>query len=259
VDRAELLTLMDLNWCEMTRAIARTTPGGWIVERCGLVMCGTPLGTMVTNMTMVAGRVDARTLREESDHVFRERSIPFSLWTRAHADGELERALPATGFSEVWKTPAMTLDPAAAARLTSAHGRADVRVVEDDTDRAAYADVMADAYAIYGAPHEATRAHFAMLASVAGPTTQAFLAWHDGRPVAGAALYVSHGVGGIGWVGTLPAYARCGYAAAVTGAAVRAGGALGVRFFNLQASPMGVRLYERMGFTTPTYYRVFVS
>jgi len=39
---------------------------------------------------------------------------------------------------------------------------------------------------------------------------------------------------------------------------VREGRRRGARFSNLQASPLGASVYRRMGFTSPTEYRVFV-
>jgi len=101
--------------------------------------------------------------------------------------------------------------------------------------------------------------HFETAASVSGPETQAYLAYRDGRAVAGAILYMAHGVGGIGWVATLPAEFGRGYGRAVTRAVIEDGFARGARFMNLQASPMGEPMYRRMGFTTPTHYRWFLA
>src|SRR5262249_42052964 len=106
---------------------------------------------------------------------------------------------------------------------------------------------------------ETTASHFATLDSLVGPTKCAFIAWLDGVPVAGAVLYLSHGVGGIGWVGTVPAACGHGYGAAVTWAAIEEGARRGGVFSNLQASPLGASVYRRMGFATSTHYRVFVS
>ena len=90
-----------------------------------------------------------------------------------------------------------------------------------------------------------------------GPAVQAYLAYRDGRAVAGALLYMAHGVGGIGWVATVPEEFGRGYGAAVTGTVVAEGLRRGAAFLNLQASPMGAPMYARLGFTTPTHYRWF--
>jgi GNAT superfamily N-acetyltransferase len=258
VTHTEMLTLMDLNMREMYREDARATPGGRIVERGGLLMVGSPLGTVTTNMAIVTGDTDAATVRRETDRVFRAPGLPFSVWTRAHADAALEAALPAAGFTHIADAPGMALLPGDDTPEPTPPDVA-IRPVTDDAGRAAYAHMSAPAWAIYGSPDESTRAHFSALAGVHGPTTQAFLAYRGARAVAGAILYVSHDVGGVGWVGTHPDEQRRGYGAAVTWAVVHEGFRRGVRLMNLQASPMGEPVYRRMGFRTPTQYRFFVA
>ena len=258
METTALLALMDLNMFEMYRAITRATPGGVVHDAVGLVLCGHPAGTVLTNMAMVAGAIDVPSLAALTEATFTARGWPFSVWTREHADAALEDALRRAGYTEITCTPGMALLPGAA---TAPPRRAHVAVrpVADETSRAAYADVMGEAYAVYGAPPESTRAHFARLESLHGPSTRAFLAWVDGEPLAGAALYVSHGVGGVGWVGTRPRAFGRGLGAAVTWEVVQEGLRRRVRCFSLQASPMGAAIYARIGFTTPTRYRVFIA
>ena len=136
---------------------------------------------------------------------------------------------------------------------------ATIRPVTDDAGRADYTRIMTRAFALYGAPEASTAEHFARLAGLVGPTTQAYLAYRDGRAVAGAILYMAHGVGGIGWVGTLPEEFGRGYGRAVTWAVIAEGLGRGARFMSLQASPMGEPMYRRMGFTTATHYRWFLA
>jgi hypothetical protein len=134
----------------------------------------------------------------------------------------------------------------------------DVRPVAADADRAEYGEVMAEAFAVYGSPEASTAAFFARMEAVRGPSTQAFLGRVDGRAVAGATLYLSHGIGGVGWVGTRPNAFGRGYGAALTWRVVAEGFERGVPALSLQASPMGARVYRRMGFDTPTHYRMYV-
>jgi hypothetical protein len=258
MDRGELLTLMDLNMQEMYREDARATPGGFVVERDGLVLCGSPRGTEFTNMVMVARAVSPSVVHAALEETFGARGMACSVWTRAHADRELEEAMTAEGFSELMSVPGMVL-PADGETLPSSSPELKLRVVDDDAGRDAYALVMADAWGVYGVDGTSTASHFATLDSVVGPTKATFLAYLDGEAVAGAMLYLSHGVGGIGWVGTRPTASGRGYGTAVTWAVVREGIRRGARFLNLQASPLGAPVYRRMGFSTPTHYRVFVS
>jgi len=256
VDRDNLLLLMDRNMQEMYREMARWTPGGFVVERGGLVMVGAPLGTVVTNMAIVAGPTDVDTIRCETERVYGT-ALPYSIHTRAHADAALEAALVAGGYHEIASTPGMIVR-LGECRPAPVPDELDVRPVVDDASRAAYAEVMAEAYATYGSPEESTRSYFARLESVASETTQAFLGFVDGSPVSGATLYLSHGIGGVGWVGTRPAAFGCGYGTALTWRVVEEGFRRGVPLLNLQASPMGAPVYRRMGFATPTAYRMFI-
>jgi hypothetical protein len=248
---------MDLNMQEMYRETARWTPGGFVVERGGLVMVGAPHGTVVTNLAIVAGRTDVDTIVRETDRVYGRSGLPFSVQTRAHVDVELEAALAGGGFTEIAATPGMALTAGTETPIPTPD-ELDVRPVTSDGDRAAYGDVMAEAFAVYGSPEESTAAFFARLESVQGPTTQAFLGRVDGRAVAGATLYLSHGIGGVGWVGTRPSAFGRGYGAALTWRVVAEGLERGVTILNLQASPMGAPVYRRLGFTTPTHYRMYV-
>jgi len=242
---------------EMYREMARWTPGGFVVERGGLVMVGAPHGTVVTNMAIVAGRTDLETVVHETERVYGRDGLPFSVHTRAHVDVELEQALEAGGFNEIATTPGMVFRPNAGSAVAPPD-ELDLRAVESEDDREAYADVMAEAYAVYGSPEESTQAFFARMESVRGPTTQAYLGRVEGRAVSGATLYLSHGIAGVGWVGTRPSAFGRGYGAALTWRVVAEGLRRGVPFLNLQASPMGAPVYRRMGFETPTLYRMYI-
>jgi GNAT superfamily N-acetyltransferase len=260
VDRDRLLALMDRNMQEMYREMTRATSGGFVVERGGLVMVGAPLGTIVTNMAIVAAPTDVDTIRRETTRVYAAAGLPFSLHTRAHADTALEATLEASGFREINATPGMVLEPGdrQGERRASPRELA-VDAVATDGDRRAYAEVMAEAYAIYGTPRDSTRAFFERLDAVTGPTTQAYLGRVDGRAVAGAMLYLSHGIAGVGWVGTRPERFGRGYGSALTWYVVDEGFRRGAPLVNLQASPMGGPVYRRMGFSTPTHYRMFID
>src|SRR5256885_120540 len=61
------------------------------------------------------------------------------------------------------------------------------------------------------------------LASLSAPHVQGFVGYVDGAPVAAAGVWLSHGVAGINWVGTLPAHRGQRYAEALAWAAVREG------------------------------------
>jgi len=255
---AALLALMDANLVATYAMDARATPGGEVVEVPGLVMCRTPKGTVATNIAIVTGPIDPHRVRELTDATYGPSESPFSVWTREHADAALDRALIRSGFHPIHREPGMVFLPGAGT-MEPPPSDVTIRAVVDEAGREDYARLMARAFGVYGAPEESTAEHFATLAGVSGPATQAYLAYASGRAVAGAILYMADGVGGIGWVGTLPDEFRRGYGLAVTGAVITEGLRRGARLLNLQASPMGEPMYRRMGFVTPTHYQWYLA
>jgi GNAT superfamily N-acetyltransferase len=209
-------------------------------------------------MAIVTGPIDARTIRALTRETYGPSGSPFSVWTREHVDGALEAELETAGFAPIHREPGMVFLPGAAPPPPPARDLT-IRPVTDAVERAAYGRLVARAFGVYGTPEASVTEHFATPASVAGPATQAFLAFRDGRAVAGAILYMAHGVGGIGWVGVLPEEFGRGYGRAVTWAVIEEGLRRGARFLNLQASPMGEPMYRRMGFITATHYRWFLA
>ena len=253
----EVLALADANMAEMYRLDARATREGFVVERAGLVMCGAPTNGPVTNMAMVTGAEDAGTVAAETARVFGAAGLTFSVWTREHADAALEAELGGAGWMLLMRVPAMVFHDGDGPPVAPPRGVV-IRRVATEIDRAAYAELAGEAWAVYGVPPASSVAHFADPAHLCGPTTAAFLAWEGDAALAGAVLYESHGVGGIGWVSTRSAARGRGLGAAITWAAVHEGLRRGARFASLQASPMGEPVYRRMGFTTASRYGVFL-
>ncbi len=256
-ERAALLRAMDLNCWEMYRDIARLCTGAELFENAFCHLAYGPRGTAFHNALMVHERVDADSLLATAERFYAPRGAQYSIWLRGHADQDLEDALRQRGYSLFLTMPGMALlgDPGT---VCAPDGLA-IRACNDDAGRDAYRHVSAAAYATYGAPPEYAADAFARLESVCAPHIQGFVGWLDGAPVAAAAVYVTHGVAGIGWVGCVPQARGKRYAEAVTWAAIREGFRRGASFANLQASPMGRVVYERMGFISPTEYRVLVQ
>jgi hypothetical protein len=254
--RAALLAAMDRNMVAMNALDARVTAGGFVHEHDGVTCLGHPRGTVLTNMAIVTGAIDVDTLRAHAAAAFGAAGLPWSTWTRAHADAALEQRLPDAGFFPLAEVPAMTLLDAGA-EPPQPPGIV-VRPVADARDVTAYRRVMLDAWSVYGVPEESTAARFATLEGLAGPDVQAFLVWRDGEAVAGAILYPAHGVAGVGWVGTVGEAQGRGYGACATWAVVAEGRRRGLQVASLQASPMGEPVYRRIGFATPSQYRVWL-
>lgn len=253
----DLLRRMDLNMWEMFREIVRLGRGSELYETPQVTMAASPRGTPFHNMVMVRDAVDVDVLFDAIREFYVRRGRVFSVWTRAHADAALEDVLRARGFTEFTAMPGMALlrDPGTRCEPPGLK----IRPATTDAGRQDYLHVTAEAYATYGAPPGYADDAFASIESVCAPHIQGFIGYVQDEPVAAAAVYVTHGVAGIGWVGTVPEQRGHGFGEAVTWAATREGFHRGGTFANLQASPMGRPIYERMGFITKTQYRVLVG
>ena len=128
-----------------------------------------------------------------------------------------------------------------------------LREVESDEERAAFWRLCGEAYASLNFPAEA----FDGCEPLLHPPVTACLAWLDGRPVGGALVCLLEGVGFVGWVAASPEARGKGVGAAVTAWVTNRTLADGAEFASLQASPMGLPVYERLGYETLFDYRVW--
>lgn len=255
-DAADECTRMDLNMWEMYREMTRTTRGGELLETEAVTLVSSPHAAAFNNLALIRGPIVAETFLASTAAFYGRRKRPFAVFLRAHADGTLETALVARGFRVLVEEPGMTLavDPGTRCEPPGLV----IRPVVDDAGRRAFLAVSIAAWAVYEQPAAFAEDAFATLASVTGPQVQAFVGTLDGVPVAAATLYQSYGVAGIGWVGAVPEHRGRRFAEALTWAVVREGFRRGADFVNLQASPMGHAVYARMGFATPTTYRLLL-
>lgn len=255
-DEERLLRAMDHNMGEMFRENTRLARGGELIENRSYWMGYSPRGVEFHNMIMVKEAIGADDLLEAARHFYGPRQKRFSICLRQHVDSGLEEALRGRGFKAYSTMPGMVLFNDLAP-IPPPLG-IDLRPVIDDRARREFVDVVAEAYSVYGAPREFAEDAFSSLESLCAPHIQAFVAYLRGEPVAAASLYLTHGAAGVGWVATLSGHRRKGYGEAVTAAVVREGFRRGAGFANLQASPMGEKVYQRMGFAARTEYRVVV-
>ncbi len=255
-EHERLLRLVDLNTWEMYREISRLARGTVLIETPEATMVSRPHATPWHNMVMVRAPLDPDRLLATIRDFYGRDGRAFSIWTRAHADGELAGVLRARGFADYAPMIDMVLraDPGTRREPPGL----EIRPVRRDQDRRDFIAVTQAAYRVYGIEPELCDDTFASLGSLAAPHIQGFVGRVHGEPVATAAVYLSHGVAGINWVGTAPAHARRGYAEAVTWTAVREGFRRGAALASLQPTHMGRPVYERMGFVAVAEYPVLV-
>lgn len=180
----------------------------------------------------------------------------FTLLTSDHADGDLDEAAAAAGWTKALELPVMVCRsplPDGSSPTGVSLRRADP-VADIDAFRA----VVRDGFASGDDEIAAVEAVFATSAALDDPTTIGLLASVDERDVAVATADVIEGMGYVGWVGTLPSARRRGLGELVTRAATNAAFELGADVVALEASPMGLPLYERMGYEIVSVDRIWL-
>jgi len=247
---------MDLNMWEMWRENARRSHEGTVLDVKGATLISLPAGLQFHNCILLRDDVDFKDLLETAALFYGERNSRFSVWIRAHADGSCENQLLARDYGHMVTLPAMAMisDPGTRREPTDF----EIRAVADTDAVADFIEVCSESYAVYGQPAEVAATLFVGVASLRAAHLQGFVGYHQGRPTAIAVVYVSHAVAGINWVGSTPESRGKGHAEAVVWAALREGFSRGADVASLQASPMGFGLYRRMGFITPSEYRIYV-
>lgn len=218
---------------------------------------GSPIGYHNAVVRCDASPARGRALVEEWRTELSGRSLPgcwhLSPTMRPH---ELARYLTEAGFEDGGDEPAMAAvlsdpsDPSSLADLEIAR-------VETDDDLEGYRNVLAVGFG--EGPREAdwVASVFAK-AGVAGEGPWRHMVGRTGgEPAATASLLVTQATAGIYFVCTRPEFRRRGFGTAMTTAAMVEAARSGAKHAVLGSSPMGQRIYERLGFRTIFSYRLF--
>jgi len=248
--------LADRNFAEMCRVVSRNA-GGRVFEVDGLLLwSGAHHSPAIINGVIRTGGSEpaAGDILDLASRWFGRISHGFTLHVRVGRDDDLERAALDRGFQVLLDLPVMVYD---AEPL-------DVRLPDDYAlervkDERGIRDLVQAVAEPFELPSEIASV-FARPESVLSPFVGAVVVRDaTGVPVAGAWTSVSHLVAGIGFVGTAETSRGRGIGTAVTAGAMRLGYAMGARSAALQASPMGVSVYERMGFRAVGAYRLLAD
>ena len=187
---------------------------------------------------------------------FKTRALPLE-WTvgTSTVPRDLGRHLEAKGLRESLRVPGMALPLDRLPDVTTPDGLTIAAV----QDRKALGTAMRIALATFDIPVSFVSKLVDLDASTPTPhreMTQAFLGRLRGRPVASSLLYLSAGVAGVYFVGTLPGARGRGIARMMTAAALTEARARGYRVGVLQATAMGVPVYRRLGFRTYSEFAI---
>ena len=218
-------------------------PGGWCSERDGVMRAsaGVPIPPFNGVWTATAD-VAPRDVLAAVDE-FAAGDLPWNLQLRPGYPAELDDELAGRGLVVTGELPFMVLPdpgPLAAAVKGSA---ATHRQVETFADLESLLSLLERGF---GMPRELLRGMFPMRLMFLADTWIAT----DGQDVATALGFVHDGWCGVFDVATPEEHRGRGYGGAVTAHTVEAARAAGARAAYLQSSPMGVSVYERLGFAT---------
>lgn len=255
----ELADRIDLGTAFAFEEMTRLTPGGRVMRQDGLLLAigSDPSPVIVNTILPISPTVSpyaiASALRVYAaiDH------LP-SIMTRDHRDAALTEAFAGSGYRRLVSLPGMVLET----RLHKEPAPAGVSIhrVATEADRARWIEGNLYGFAEDDGDRAALRSACQTLESLTGGPVTAWWAEMDGRGVGSAMAMVdpSSRVAVVGWVGTDQAYRRRGIGRAVTLAATNAAFDLGAHLVALQASPMGLPLYEKLGYRTVTGYEVWL-
>ena len=258
LDDAVLVELSDLNHVEANRELARRA-GGVVLDEDGLTCWAGahPLPVLANAVMRTDRRVRAPVVLERARRFFAAHRRGFSVILCGAADADLAPVCEAAGMLRMGDSPGMVLER----RLPDATPPpgVTVRVVETEADRAEFARVNGAAYATYGMSPDCAPAILGRLEVVRAPHIVSVLACLDGTAAAAAMVILTHGIGGVYWVGTTPVARGKGLASLCTRIVGNIAFDRGAPLVVLQASVMGEPIYRTMGYREVTRYPYWVQ
>lgn len=196
-----------------------------------------------------AARIDPSVLAHDALQLakafFEERGRGFTFYGREGVDDDIMKAADEAGMVAMGEGaplmavdgPPTSIDVPSGVRLERA-GTGD-QVLE-------FADVCADAYAVYGMPADVFPSAL-LPEAVLGSHRALVVAYDHEGAIGGGFVIATHGCAYVCVIGVRQRAFKRGIGAAVTQAATQAGFDLGARVGTLMASPMGAPVYRRIG------------
>jgi ribosomal protein S18 acetylase RimI-like enzyme len=211
---------------------------------------GSPIGyhNAVVGCTATNERAAALVLEWRGE--LESRRVPGSWHLTPSQPKALVDALVAAGFRADGDEPAMALDLTTLPRPASTSGHIDVRTIDDKAGLDEYRRTLGDGFG--EGPKEAdwVSAVFSVIGFGPNSPWRHLVGYLDNEPVATATVFATGLAAGVYFISTRPAYRRQGIGELMTRRALTEAASLGAQFAVLGSSPMGQRIYERIGFRT---------
>jgi ribosomal protein S18 acetylase RimI-like enzyme len=183
----------------------------------------------------------------------------FSIRARAHVDGDLIELCKARGMYLIGASPGMLIrEPIPELPVPESARGIELRVADTPAAMRDFSRVCAASYATIGMPVLTAEKVFALPERMLAKHLHVVVAYDGNEPVSAALALLSHGIGGLYWVGTAPAARKRGIAPLVTRAVTNWCFSQGVRSVVLQASKQGEPIYRALGYQEITRYPWFL-
>ncbi len=259
--RQEDAQLGHANFAAYSRESTHWGKGGHFREEAGVLFFAT--GSWIPVNCNGAFRLDpdvsATEIVPRADDFFARLGRGYCVKVRdTSEDDDLRAACQDAGLVEFRSGgPEMALDT----RLSDAPAPPDIdlRLVTTEAEVADFSRVNGEAYSTYGMPPDQIAAIFNCASDLLSCSDlMSVVAYRDGQPVSAAQVFLSHGIAGIYWVGTVEAARGQRLAEMVTRVVGNMAFDRGARLSTLQASPMGEPVYRRMGYVELYRYQDYV-
>ena len=259
MNQEELLQLSDLNLAESYREISRWNPHTDMAEQGGILFVSGAGTFAAINFVIRVGnnlRSSPDVFIDRARTFFAARKRSFSIIVRAHLDKDLLETCKGLELYQVANAPGMVIE----APLDDNPLPSGVRLQHITTEAMAqdFAEVAGQSFTTLGLPEEVGRSIFSEPSALLAPHLYLVVAYLDEKPSSCALAILSHGIGGIYYVGTIGAARGIGLAEYCTRAVGNAAFKLGARCVVLQASVYGEPVYRRMGYKEFTRYPWFI-
>lgn len=257
LNRAGLARAAEENWIEAYCDMMNSWPQGYLKRRRGLLWYGCAVPHPQFNGVLQTHCDEAELAAAFAAVVrdFAAQGVPFRWWTFPDSrPANLGRWLVDHGLRFEADLPGMAVDLTQLRPPRRSSRGFQVRLVADLEDLASMIRIYTTGF---GMPAEAVEALMEIYQSTSlrlQSPWRHYIGWLDGEPVASATVYLGAGVAGLYDVATLPAARGRGIGAQMAFVPMQEALGAGMRAGVLQATEMGRRIYERLGFETVCHF-----
>jgi GNAT superfamily N-acetyltransferase len=246
---ADLVARCHANALEDYRAFGRASSEGAIEEWPGALLVRTSSHAILENAAVVTEPPeDPRGLLDRARRFFLSPHRSWCVLVFPDARERMRPVLSSAGFADEGRFPGMLLRPIPSEvpplpsdlRIEKAESMEQLEALEHAAARA------------YGMAYTGPDPRW-----LRNPGVSLYVGYHGDEVVAHGLLVESHGVAGVGYVGTVPEWRRRGFAAAIVWRIVADGRSRNCDAAYLWTTPLGHNVYAKMGFERILDYEIW--